>query len=95
MRLSIIKSANATSLYVIKSVTVGGKRTSKIVEKLGTFKELEEKLNGRGPIEWAKEYIKTLNKEEVADRVEVIAKFSNAKRIPKGNQVRYNGGYLL
>lgn len=95
MRLSIIKSANATSLYVIKSVTVGGKRTSKIVEKLGTIKELEEKLNGRDPFEWAKEYVKALNKEEVADRVEVIAKFSNARRIPKGNQVRYNGGYLF
>jgi transposase/predicted house-cleaning noncanonical NTP pyrophosphatase (MazG superfamily) len=95
MRLSIVKSANATSLYVIKSVTVGGKRTSKIVEKLGTIKELEEKLNGRAPFEWAKEYVKALNKEEVADRVEVIAKFSNARRIPKGNQVRYNGGYLF
>jgi transposase len=95
MRLSITKSANATSFYVIKSVTVGGKRTSKVVEKLGSLKELEQKLNGRDPYEWANEYVQKLNCEEAADRVEVIGKFSNSKRIPRGGQVRYNGGYLF
>ena len=40
MRLSLSKSKNATSLYVIKDVIEGNKRTTKIVEKLGTVKEL-------------------------------------------------------
>ena len=57
MRLSITKSKNASSLYVIKDVIENKKRTTKIVEKLGTQKELEEKLNGQDPIEWAKNYI--------------------------------------
>ena len=95
MRLSVIKSANATSFYVIKSVTVGGKRTSKIVKKLGTLKDLEQKLSGRDPFEWAQEEVNKLNSNELSDRTEVIAKFSSAKRISKGNQVRYNGGYLF
>lgn len=95
MRLSVIKSANATSFYVIKSITVGGKRTSKIVKKLGTLRDLEEKLNGRDPYEWAQEEVDRLNSEEISDRTEVIAKFSSSKRISKGNKIRYNGGYLF
>lgn len=95
MRLSVIKSANATSFYVIKSVTIGGKRTSKVVKKLGSLKKLKQQLNGRDPYEWANEYVKKLNREEAADRVEVIGKFSSSKRIPKGVQVHYNGGYLF
>jgi len=35
-------------------------RTSKIVEKLGTVVELEKKLNGQYPIEWAKKNIKVI-----------------------------------
>ncbi|GAB1353499.1 hypothetical protein MASR1M12_22350 [Erysipelotrichia bacterium] len=47
MRLSVIKSANATSFWRSSFVNVGGKRTSKIVKKLGTLKDLEQKLSGR------------------------------------------------
>ena len=50
MRLSISKSKNAMSLYVKKDVTIDGRRTSKIVEKLGTYDELKKKLNGEDPI---------------------------------------------
>ena len=61
MRLSISKSKNSTSLYVIKSTYCNGIHSSKIVEKLGTIKELSRKLNGQDPIEWAKKYVATLN----------------------------------
>ena len=64
MRLSFSKSKNSTSLYVIKDVIKNNKRTTKIVEKLGTVKELEDKLNGQDPIEWAKDYIDKLNQKE-------------------------------
>ena len=95
MRLSISKSKNAKSLYVIKDVYVKGKRTTKIVEKLGTVDELSESLNGKDPIKWAKEYIKELNEKEKKQNMEVIAKFSNSKQIKKDNQVLFNGGYLF
>ena len=58
MKLVISKSKNAASLYVVKSIYVNGKHTSKVVEKLGTIAELQKKLNGQDPVVWAKEYIK-------------------------------------
>ena len=39
MRLSVSKSKNSTSLYVIKSTYKNGVRSSKVVEKLGTVNE--------------------------------------------------------
>ena len=74
MRLSVTKSKNAQSLYVIKSFTRDGKRSSKVVKKLGTYKELKEKLNGEDPIEWAKAYIEELNEKEKLEQQEVIIK---------------------
>ncbi len=43
------------SIYIIKNITVKGKRTTKVYENLGTYKELQEKLNGEDPIKWAEE----------------------------------------
>lgn len=37
MRLKISESKNAQSLYVIKNITINSKRTTKIIEKLGTY----------------------------------------------------------
>ena len=95
MRLSISKSKNSTSLYVIKSIYENGVRTTKIVEKLGTTKELEEKLNGQDPIEWAKKYIEELNKKEKEDKREIIVKYSPVKVIEKDENHLFNGGYLF
>ena len=95
MRLSISKSKNSTSLYVIKSLTINGKRTSKVFEKLGTINELNKKLNGRDPIEWAKEYIAELTKKEKENKIEIIAKFSESKQIPMDTKIHFNGGYLF
>ncbi len=83
MRLSLSKSKNATSLYVIKDITVKNKRTTKVVEKLGTIKELEEKLNGRDPIEWAKSILKGLTKKEREERREVLVKYSPTNPLKK------------
>ena len=95
MRLKITKSKNAQSLYVIKSYRDNGKNTSKIVEKLGTYDELLQKLNGEDPIVWAKRYIEELNKREDAEKREVIVKYSPAKTIDKNIQFSFNGGYLF
>jgi len=96
MRLSISKSKNATSLYVKEDVTINGRRTTKIVKKLGTVAELEKKLGGRDPIEWAKEYIKELNRlEKEGKEPVVIAKYSPSKLVKKGEHRSFNGGYLF
>lgn len=96
VRLSISKSKNATSLYIKEDVTIDGKRTTKIVKKLGTVAELEKKLGGRDPIEWAKEYIAELNRlEKEGKEIEVIAKYSPSKLIKKEERRCFNGGYLF
>jgi len=95
MRLSISRSKNATSLYVIQSVYENGRRSTKVVEKLGTFTELQQKLNGRDPIEWAKSYIEDLNKKEKEQSREVIVRYSPSKVISKDQQHFFNVGYLF
>ena len=95
MRLSISKSKNSTSLYVIKSTYENGINSSKVAEKLGTVKELEEKLNGQDPIVWAKEYVKELNKKEKEQNRDVLVKYSQSTQIEKGIQRSFNGGYLF
>ena len=93
MRLSISRSKNATSFYVKEDVTIDGRRTSKIIEKLGTAAELEQKLGGRDPEEWAKEYVAELNRLEKEGREpDVIAKYSPSTLIKKGEQRSFNGG---
>ena len=51
MRLQVVRSKNAASLHVVKSTYLNGKRSSKVVEQLGTYDYLLEKLNGRDPYE--------------------------------------------
>ena len=42
MRLKITKTKNSESFYVITDIKRNGKRTTKIVEKLGTLKQLND-----------------------------------------------------
>jgi len=95
MRLQVVNSKNAASLYVVKSVYENGKRTSKVVEKLGTYAELSKTLDGEDPIVWAKKYIEELNKKEKEEKREVLVKYSPIKLINKGEQRTFNGGYLF
>ncbi len=95
MRLKISKSKNAQSLYVIKDTTINNKRSTKIVEKLGTYDSLKEKLNGENPYEWAKKYILELNRKEKEGKREIILKYSPNKVIEKDIQKLFNGGYLF
>ncbi len=95
MRLSISKSKNSASLYVIKSTYENGVHSTKIVEKLGTYDELKKKLDGQDPIEWAKKYIEELNKKEKEEKREVLVKYSPTKLINKNEQRSFNGGYLF
>ena len=97
MRLKITTSKNAASLYVIKSIynSKTQSNSSKIIEKLGTEKELREKLNGRDPYEWAKEYIQKLNALEKEETRKVLVPFAQSKQIVKDKQHSFNGGYLF
>ncbi len=90
MRLQASKSKNAASLYVIKTVYIDKKEHTITVEKLGTEKELHEKLNGKESYGWAKEYFNELNKQEEEQNRDVIVKYSQSKQIEKDTQKSFN-----
>ena len=94
MRLTITKSKNAESFYIIKSVTINGKRTSKIIEKLGTIEEVKLKAKGEDPYVWAKKYVDLLNKEEKENSQDLIVRLSKNKKL-ENKQYRFNAGYLF
>lgn len=94
MRLQIIKSKNAQSLYVVKSVYHNKKRTNKVVEKLGTYENLKESLN-EDPIKWAKQYVENLNQQEKEGTRNILVKYNPTKLIEKNQQNSFNGGYLF
>jgi len=95
MRLKVSHSKNSASLYVTKTIYVDKKEHTITVEKLGTEKELREKLNGQDPYEWAKKYIEELNKKEKEESREIIIKRTQSKLINKDEQLTFNGGYLF
>jgi len=96
MTLTKSQSKNSISLYVTKSVRENGKKFSKVVEKLGTVAELEKKLDGQDPIQWAEEYVRELTRQEQAGRKrDIMVKYSQSKLIEKGQQRFFSGGYLF
>ncbi len=95
MRLSESVSANATSLYIIKSVKIDGKRTTKVVERLGNVEDIRKRLNGADPYKWARERVAELNEQEKKGQLEITARFLSGKTIDKNVDVIYKGGYLF
>ena len=93
MRLMVSKSKNSQSLYAIKSIYQDGKRSTKIVEKLGTLAELEKVHDD--PIAWAKQYIEELTQNEQSQSREVLIQRKQSKRLDKNEQTFFNGGYLF
>lgn len=95
MKLTISRSKNSASLYVQKSYYDKGKRTTKTVEKLGTYAELQKKLNGQDPIKWAENYVADLTRKEQEEKQDIMVKYSPRKLIAKGEKRSFNGGYLF
>lgn len=95
MRLNTVKSPNAVSYYVIKDYKKDGKRSTKVVEKLGTHEEILAKCGDMEPREWAKAYVEELNRQEKESQYEYVAKYSSAKLLVKGQQRKFKGGYLF
>jgi transposase len=96
MTLTLSKSKNSTSIYVTKCVYKNGKRSSRIIEKLGTVAELQKTLGeGVDPIQWAEEYVRELTQKEKEGRREIIVRYSPVKLIPKDERRLFSAGYLF
>lgn len=95
MRLNKVKSKNATSYYIIRSVRRNGKNSSEIVRKLGTEKSIRETYGVDDVDEWAKEQLKKINDEELSKKHKVLIPFNSDEIIQYDEQLSFNAGYLF
>jgi len=95
MRVKESISKNSTSLSIIKSTFEGGKRSSKVVEKLGNLEEIARANPGCDPRAWADERAKELTRLESEGKRQVLVTYSTAKQINKQEGRLYEGGYLF
>lgn len=100
MRVTTTKSKNAESFYITQSyVNAKGTTTSKIIRKLGTLKELSERLktDRDGVMAWAKEQarIETEKYKSEKQSQTVLIPFHQNRMLDYGIQKRFDGGYLF
>lgn len=94
MRLKTSKSKNVILYYIIKDYTsLNGKRTTKIFEKLGNQKQVEERFGKNDTINKIKEYINELNNEDKENLLK--REFNPNKRISPNVKRQFNIGYLF
>lgn len=95
MRIKVSRSKNSESYFVIKDIYRDNRRTTKVVEALGSREDIQAKHPGIDPLEWAKGYAKKLSEAEKQKNAKIIAKFNPHQMIPKGKQRSFNVGYLF
>ena len=95
MRLNKVKSKNAISYYIIRSVRRNGKNSSEIVKKLGTEKSIREAYGVEDVDAWANEQLEKMNAEETANDHMVLVPFNTTSLIEQDVRLSYNIGYLF
>ena len=95
MRIKKTVSKNFEFYYIIKDINKGGKRTTKIVEKLGKLDDIKVRANGEDPIIWLNNYVNKLTIKEKEGTREIIKTYFPNRLINKDNQNSFNGGYLF
>ena len=94
MRLQLSKTKNATSLYIVKSTyDKNGKRSNKVVKKLGTLAALSEIYED--PIAWGNEVAKRMTEQEKEDKNPITVTYDPTRTITNEHSPLYNGGYLF
>ena len=95
MRIKKTVSKNFEFYYIIKDVTRNGKRTTKIVEKLGKIDDIKKRAKNVDPIVWLNNYVDELTKKEKEGTREIIKSYSPVRLIDKNVQHTFNVGYLF
>ena len=95
VRLNKVKSKNAVSYYIIRSVRRDGKNSSEIVKKLGTEKSIRETYGVDDVDAWAKEQLRIMNEEEAASNHKVLIPLSTDKVVDADVRLAFNAGYLF
>lgn len=95
MRLNKVKSKNAVSYYIIRSVRRDGKNSSEIVKKLGTEKSIKETYGVMDVDAWANEQLRLMNDEEASQEHRVLVPFITNSTIDMNTALSFNSGYLF
>ena len=94
MRLKISKSKNTTLFYIIKDYTRNGKRSTKIVKRIGNLDDVKIMAGNTDYMVWLKDYVKQYNEEHCKNET-IIIKKNNKKLISMNNKISFNVGYLF
>ena len=94
MRLKISKSKNTILFYIIKDYTRNGKRSTKIVKRIGNLEEVKAMAGKTDYKEWLKNYVKDFNEKNGLNEV-VLIKKNTRKAITKDINNSFNVGYLF
>ena len=99
MRLSVSRTKNACSYYIIDSFRgLDGKVKTKIIEKLGTEKHIKETYGVEDAELWCRQYLETKKAEEERIKSKSCRTISIklAENLPKDEKaLTYNAGYLV
>lgn len=95
MRLKITKTNSNTNYYIIKDFKINGKRTTKIIEKLGTEKDIKLKFKTDDVKSFLNDYISKLNKEESKTKSTLIKFYDENKILDLDLENSFNVGYLF
>ena len=94
MRLKVSKSKNTTLFYIIKDYTKNGKRSTKIVKRIGNIDDVKIMADDMDYNIWLKEYVKKFN-EEHGHNETILIKKNNNRLIEKDVNKLFNVGYLF
>ena len=95
MRLKITKTNLNTNYYIIKDFKINGKRTTKIIEKLGTENDIKLKFKTNDVKQFLNEYISKLNKEDNKNKSTLIKFYDENKILDLNSENSFNVGYLF
>lgn len=95
MRLSKSKSKNTTLFYIIKDFTKNGKRSTKIVHKIGNLEEVKQMAGNQDYEVWLKDYVKNYNIKYSSKKEFITIKKNSNKIIQFNTNVSFNIGYLF
>ena len=94
MRLKISKSKNTILFYIIKDYTRNGKRSTKIVKRIGNLEDIKTMAGDTDYKEWLKEYVRDFNEKQGRNEF-VLIKKNTRKIITKDINNSFNVGYLF
>lgn len=94
MRLKTSKSKNTTLFYIIKDYTKDGKRSTKIVKRIGNLEDVKIMAGNTDYKVWLKNYVKDYNEKHCKNKTIMIKK-NNQKIIPMNIKNSFNVGYLF